>query len=89
MLTLDEVFSKAGKESIAYIRDGDIHYMVLNTKVNAITVEVTDKMNEIIDTVESSKGRGVFVTLSSSKVFCAGFDLQHWNKNPINMHMQL
>lgn len=75
MLTLDQVFASAGSQKIAHVRDGDIHYMVLNTKLNTISVEVMRKINEIIDTVEASEGSGVFVTLSTSKIFSAGFDL--------------
>ena len=39
-----------------------------------------------MDKVENTKGKGVFVTVSSSpKIFCAGFDLKPWLKNYWNM----
>ena len=36
MLTLEEVFKKAGDENVALVIDGPIHYMVLNTKLNIL-----------------------------------------------------
>lgn len=42
----------AGNQSAALIIDGEINYMVLNTKLNIITMEMMYKMSEIIDTVE-------------------------------------
>ena len=85
MLTLDQVFSMAGTQSVALVRDGDIYYMVFNSKLNIITMEMMQQMSDVIDLVEKSEGPGVLVTLSSSKIFCAGFDLKHWGNNPFNM----
>jgi len=85
MLTLDQVFSMAGTQSVSLVRDGEIYYMVFNSKLNIITVEMMQQMSDVIDLVESSEGPGVLVTLSSSKIFCAGFDLKHWGSNPFNM----
>jgi enoyl-CoA hydratase/carnithine racemase len=85
MLTLDQVFSLAGTQPVALVVDGPIYYMIFNSKLNIITVEAMWKMNEILDTIEQSKGPAVLVTMSSSKVFCAGFDLKYWQANPMNM----
>ena len=79
----------AGTQSVSLVQDGEIFYMVMNSKLNIITMEMMFKMSEILDTVEKTKGPGVLVTLSSSKVFCAGFDLKAWNANPYNMEKQL
>ena len=79
MLPLSKIFGLAGKEDIALVQDGTIYYMVLNTKYNLITYDAIKKIEKILDTVEKTKGKGVFVTVSSSpKVFCAGFNIKPW-----------
>ena len=75
MLTLNEVFKKAGDENVALVIDGPIHYMVLNTKLNIMSLQVVEKIISIIDKVEATEGEAVFVTINSgSKVFSAGFN---------------
>ena len=85
-LTTEQVFTKAGKEQIALVRDGLIFYMVLNTKLNMIDMNFINRMNQVLDEIESSDGPGVLVTIASGPtVFCSGFNLKFWAENPWNM----
>ena len=75
MLTLKEVFEKAGDQKVALVHDDPIYYMVLNTKLNIMSLDVVQKIIEIIEKVEATEGEAVFVTIGSgSKVFSSGFN---------------
>ena len=76
MLTLNKVFSMANSQSVAYVRDKDIHYMVINTQLNSISSADVNKISDIIKTVEQFDFPGVFVTLTTPEIFssetCSG-----------------
>lgn len=80
-LSIKEVFAQAGDQKIAHVIDGPINYMVLNTPFNMIDMHFIDSCNQIIDTVEASKGEAVLVTIGSGKCFCSGFNLKMWQNS--------
>jgi len=50
-----------------------------------INLDFCNRINAILDEVESSVGPSVMVTVASGpKVFSSGFDLKFWAKNPAN-----
>lgn len=48
VLTLKEVFAKAGDEQVALIQDGPIFYLVLNTKMNMYDPNFIFKVNGFV-----------------------------------------
>ena len=78
-LSLQEVFAKAGKEELALVQDGNIYYVVLNTKVNVMTPHFIQKMHEFLDVLEKVEGDAVMVSIGSGpKTFSGGFQLTRW-----------
>jgi enoyl-CoA hydratase/carnithine racemase len=59
-------------------KERNIHYIVLNTPYNIISIEFLEQYLELLDQVEkNTEGPGVLVTVSSGqKVFSAGMDLK-------------
>jgi enoyl-CoA hydratase/carnithine racemase len=88
-LTIKEVFAKAGDQKIAHVVDGPINYMVLNTPFNMIDMQFIDSCNNIIDTVEASKGEAVLVTIGSGKCFCSGFNLKMWANSERDKYLSI
>ena len=90
-LKLSEVFAQAGQKRVALVIDGPVHYLVLNTKVNAINPQFIKEFNACLDTLESLPEEPAILVMigSGPKVFCAGFDLKHWAANPINSAIDL
>ena len=83
MLSLQQVFEKAGTKQIALVKDGNVFYLVLNRPFNMIDFKFIDLINECLDEVENSKDSdAVMVTIGSgAKVFCSGFNLKEWAKS--------
>ena len=48
-LTLSQVFAKAGKDDISYVRDGPIHYIVMTRKDNTLNMDIANKYMAILD----------------------------------------
>ena len=58
--------------------------------MNMISLDFLDKINAKLDEVEKSTGPAVLVTVASGpKVFCSGFDLKFWAKNPVNQTLSI
>ena len=49
VLSIGEVFAKAGSQRVALIKDGPIFYLVLNTKFNLIDPEFMIKCTNFLD----------------------------------------
>jgi enoyl-CoA hydratase/carnithine racemase len=89
-LSLSQVFEQAGTQKVALVKDGVICYMVLNDKFNTIDFDFLDRVNEILDQVESSKEECVLVTISSHpRVFSSGFNFQFWEKSVENKALSI
>ena len=96
-MKLSEVFEKAtGKICLVHDSESKIFYIVMDNKVNAVDQEFLDSYNQILDVIEAKDEQGMMITINKSpKVFSAGFNLRHWNKDwPRNMqetiaHMRL
>ncbi len=84
-LRIKEVFEKAGSENLALVKDGNIFYLVLNTKLNLLEPQMLIKYADLLREIEEYQGEAVLVTIGSGpKVFSAGFDLNWWKKAPEN-----
>ncbi len=80
------MIEKAGKEVLAYVQDGPIHYIVMTRKDNTFTLDWLNRFIEILDQIEASEGPGILVTMGTgSKIFSSGFDLPYWIADPKNM----
>ena len=81
-LSLSQVIEKAGKEEMAYVRDGPIHYIVLTRKDNTFNLDRVNRYLAILDEIEASEGPGLLVTMGTgNKIFSSGFDLPYWMKS--------
>ena len=78
-LSLQEVFAKVNAQkdpTVGYVFDAPIHYVVLNNGDNAFNMEIIDKVENVYEQIEKTKGPGVVVTIGSDKkFFSTGFDL--------------
>ena len=84
-LSLKDIFIQAGKQDVALVQDGPIYYMVLNTKLNILSVKTFQKIFKVLESVEKSEGPAVLVTINSGdKVFSAGMDIKSWETNYFN-----
>ena len=88
-LSIQEVFSLAGKEQVALVKDDPIFYMVFNTNFNMLDFEFIKRCNQIIDEVEASEGEKVLITINSGKIFSAGFNLKFWDAKPKNKPLSI
>ena len=78
-LTLSQVFAKAGKDDISYVRDGPIHYIVMTRKDNTWNMDRVNKYMAILDEIEKTDGPGVMITIGTGpRIFSSGFDLPWW-----------
>ena len=80
MLSLPQVFEKAGKQQVALVKDKNIFYMVLNRPMNMVDFSMMDQVEKILDEVENSGDKNaILVTINSGpKVFSSGFNLKVW-----------
>ena len=84
--SLSQIIEQVGKEEIGYVRDGPIHYVVLNNKRDFVfNLDRINRFLAILDQIESesaSEGPGVLVTVGTGKkMFSTGFDLPYWLKS--------
>ena len=80
-LNLEKIFEKADKtKKVDLVTQGDILFLVLNTKLNILTTDVIQQILLILDQVEKIEGQKVLVTVSSGKVFSAGYNLKELRK---------
>ena len=92
MLTIQEVFKRAGNDDVSLVIDEPIYYMVLNTKLNIQGLPFLSKVQQILDQVEKTQGSGVLVTINSgNKVFsilsereCEGESIKIWEEGKTN-----
>ena len=48
-LSIKEVYKQAGKKQVALVQDGSTFYLVLNTKMNLIDIEMMTLCNAYLD----------------------------------------
>ena len=76
-LSIREVFKQAGTQQVALVQDGSTFYLVLNTKLNLIDIEMMALCNKYLDQVSNYKGNAILFTVGSgSRVFSAGLNLK-------------
>ena len=85
-LSLAQVIEKAGKQEMAYIQDGPVHYVVFTRADNTWNSERIANYLAVLDQIEASEGPGVMITLGTGKRhFSTGFDLPFWAAKVSNM----
>lgn len=65
------------KKPVILKQKGDVFYLLLNTKANAMTKDFVRAINAEIDKVEANEGPTSMVTVSLSKLFSGGLDLKY------------
>jgi len=89
-LSLDQVFAKVEPDSIGYVYDAPIHYIVLNRKDNSWNLDRINEYISILDKIEAIKAPGCLVTIGTGpKHFSIGFDLGYWMQDQNNAFASL
>lgn len=89
-LSLDQVFAKVEPDSIGYVYDTPIHYIVLNRKDNSWNLDRINEYISILDKIEAIKAPGCLVTIGTGpKFFSIGFDLGYWMQDANNAFVSL
>jgi enoyl-CoA hydratase/carnithine racemase len=67
---------KAGDQKVAFVKEGNVAYLVLNDKVNVWDPEKINLIISLLDQIEADEDIALMVTLSTnSKFFSTGFNL--------------
>ena len=89
-LSIAEVISKVEPDTIGYVFDAPIHYIVLNRKENSWTLDRINQYIALLDRIEATEGPGVLVTIGGGpRHFSIGFDLPYWMENAENALVSL
>lgn len=83
LLSVEKVISQAKAQAaerrICYIKEGPVHYIVLNRKDNTFDSDWFIQFNAVLDQIESSSGAGILCTIGAGeKHFSTGFNLDFW-----------
>lgn len=85
---LQKIKEKAGDQKVALVKEGPISYVVLNDKLNLITIEKIQELNKILDKIEADPEVTLMVTLSTNpKIFSGGYDKKQIMDPTLSAHM--